>query len=48
VEIVNLILLLGPVLGAAAGYFADGAVGAMSGIAIPIGPLILAWLFGDG
>ena len=45
-EIVNLILILGPLVGAAAGYLVDGAAGAMSGVAIPIGPLILAWLFG--
>lgn len=46
VDIEDLIFILGPLLGAAAGYLADGAGGAMSGIMVPIGPLILAWLFG--
>jgi hypothetical protein len=47
-EIAQLALMLGPLLGAAAGYFVDGMPGATSGFVIPIGPLVLAWLFGDG
>ena len=37
--------MLFPVLGAAAGYLIDGAVGATSGFVIPLGPLLMAWLF---
>ncbi len=46
-EIAPTSLMLGPLLGAAAGYLADGMTGATSGFVIPIGPLILAWLFGE-
>lgn len=35
-----------PVLGAAAGYLVDGVIGATSGFLIPMGPLIVLWLFG--
>jgi hypothetical protein len=39
-------VVLFPLLSAAAGYLLDGAVGAASGLLIPLGPLILAWVFG--
>ena len=39
-------VVLFPVLSAAAGYLLDGMVGAASGLFIPLGPLIVAWLFG--
>jgi hypothetical protein len=39
-------LALFPVLSAAAGYLLDGVVGAASGLLIPLGPCIVAWLFG--
>ena len=39
-------LLIFPVLGAASGYLLDGVVGAASGLLIPVGPLIVAWIFG--
>jgi hypothetical protein len=35
-----------PLLGAAAGYLVDGVTGATSGFVIPMGPLVVAWLFG--
>lgn len=40
------VVLLVPLLSAAAGYVLDGVVGAASGLLIPLGPLIVAWLFG--
>jgi hypothetical protein len=40
-------LVLFPVIGAAAGYLLDGVVGAASGLLIPLGPLLLAWLLGS-
>jgi hypothetical protein len=40
------VVVLFPLLGAAAGYPLDGTVGAASGLLIPLGPLIVAWLFG--
>lgn len=43
---VDLACMLGPLLGAAAGYLVDGATGATSGFVIPIGPLVVAWLVG--
>jgi hypothetical protein len=46
VDIVQVAFMLGPPLGAAVGYVLDGATGATSGFVIPIGPLVLAWLFG--
>jgi hypothetical protein len=46
-DIVQLAFMLGPLLGAAAGYLVDGGTGATSGFAIPMGPLVVAWLFGD-
>ena len=42
-DIVQLVFMLGPLLGAAAGYLLDGVTGAR---VIPAGPLVLAWLFG--
>ena len=42
----QLVFTLGPLLGAAAGYLLDGVAGAASGFVIPMGPLVLAWLFG--
>jgi len=38
--------MVSPLLGAAAGYFVDGVTGATSGFVIPMGPLVVAWLFG--
>jgi hypothetical protein len=35
-----------PVLGAAAGYLVDGVAGAMPGFLIPMGLLVVVWLFG--
>ena len=37
-NIVQLAIMLGPLLGAAAGYLVDGETGATSGFVIPIGP----------
>ena len=45
-DIVQLAFVLGPLLGAAAGYLVDGGTGATSGFVIPIGPLVVAWLVG--
>jgi hypothetical protein len=45
-DIVQLAFMLGPLLGAAAGYLVDGGTGATSGFVIPIGPLVVAWLVG--
>ena len=45
-DIVQLAFMLGPLLGAAAGYLVDGVPGATSGFVIPIGPLVVAWLVG--
>ena len=45
-NIVQLAIMLGPLLGAAAGYLVDGVTGATSGFVIPIGPLVVAWLVG--
>jgi len=39
-------LVLLPMVSAAAGYLLDGVVGAASGLLIPLGPLLLAWLLG--
>jgi hypothetical protein len=44
--IVNLALLVSPLLWAAAGYLIDGVSGAVWGFVIPIGPLVVVWLFG--
>ncbi len=38
--------MLLPVLTAAAGYLLDGLVGAVSGLLIPMGPLLLVWISG--
>jgi hypothetical protein len=38
--------MVSPLLGAAAGYVIDGVTGATSGFVIPMGPLVVAWLFG--
>jgi len=45
-DILQPAFMLGPLLGAAIGYLLDGVTGATSGFVIPIGPLVLAWLFG--
>jgi len=45
-DIVQLAFMLGPLLGAAAGYLLDGVTGATSGFVIPMGPFVLVWLFG--
>ena len=45
-DIVQLAFMLGPLLGAAAGYLVDGVAGATSGFLIPMGPAVVAWLFG--
>jgi hypothetical protein len=45
-DIVHLAFMVGPLLGAAAGYLVDGVTGATSGFVIPMGPLVLVWLFG--
>ena len=47
-DIVQLAIVLGPLLGAAVGYLIDGITGATSGFVIPIGPLVVAWLVGGG
>jgi len=44
--IVHLAFMFGPLLGAAAGYVVDGVTGATSGFLIPMGPAVVAWLFG--
>lgn len=38
--------MLAPLVGAVAGYIADGVTGATSGLVIPMGPLVMMWLFG--
>jgi len=43
-DIEQVALMVGPLLGAAAGYLVDGVTGATSGFVIPIGPLVVAWL----
>ena len=45
-DIVHLAFMFGPLLGAAAGYLVDGMTGATSGFLIPMGPPVVAWLFG--
>ncbi len=45
-DIAQLALMVGPLLGAAAGYLVDGITGATAGFVIPTGPLVVAWLFG--
>jgi hypothetical protein len=45
-DIVQLALMVSPLLGAAAGYLVDGLTGATSGFVIPMGPAVVAWLFG--
>ena len=45
-DILQLAIVLGPLLGAAAGYLIDGVTGATSGFVISIGPLVVAWLVG--
>ena len=46
-DILQLALLISPVLGSACGYLVDGVTGATSGLVIPMGPLVVAWLFGE-
>lgn len=36
-----------PLLGIVAGYFLDGAAGALSGFAILTGPVVMMWIFGE-
>jgi hypothetical protein len=45
-DIAQLALMVGPPLGAAAGYLVDGMTGATAGFVIPMGPLLVAWLLG--
>lgn len=45
-DILQSAFMFGPLLGAAICYLVDGVTGATSGFVIPIGPLVLAWLFG--
>jgi len=44
--IVYLAFMFGPLLGAAACYLVDGVTGATSGFLIPMGPAVVACLFG--
>jgi hypothetical protein len=44
-EIVQLAFMAFPILGALAGYALDGLSGATSGFVVPLGPLIMVWLF---
>lgn len=44
--IVYLAFMFGPLLGTAAGYLVGGITGATAGFVIPMGPLVVAWLFG--
>jgi hypothetical protein len=44
--IVHLAVMVSPLLGAAAGYLVDGLTGATAGFLIPMGPAVVAWLFG--
>jgi hypothetical protein len=44
--IVRLAFMFGPLLGAATGYLIDGITGATSGLLIPMGPAVVAWLPG--
>jgi hypothetical protein len=44
--VVYLAFMFGPLLGAAAGYLVDGVAGATSGFLIPMGPAVVACLFG--
>jgi hypothetical protein len=46
-DILQLALMVSPLLGAAGGYLVDGVTGATSGFVIPMGPLVVAWLFGE-
>ncbi len=46
VEIMRRALVFLPLLGAAAGYLVDGGHGAASGFVVPMGPLVVMWLFG--
>ena len=46
VDIVQVAFMFAPLLGAVVGYVVDGVTGATSGFVIPIGPLVVAWLFG--
>jgi hypothetical protein len=41
----ELVVVAFPLLSAAAGYLLNGVTGAASGLLIPLGPLLEAWLF---
>jgi hypothetical protein len=45
-DIAPLAFRVSPLLGAASGYLVDGMTGATSGFLIPMGPAVVAWLFG--
>ncbi len=45
-EILQKAFFFCPLLGAGVGYIVDGLAGAASGILIPVGPLVVLWLFG--
>ena len=45
-DIAQLALMVGPLLGAGVGYLVYGIIGATTGLVIPMGPLVVAWLFG--
>ena len=45
-DIANLAFMVGPLLGAAAGYLVDNITGATSGFVVLIGPIVAAWLCG--
>ena len=44
--IAQLSFMLGPLLGAVAGYVVAGVTGTTSGFAIVIGPVVVTWLCG--
>ena len=45
-NIAPLAFMVSPLLGAAAGYLVGSITGAPAGFVIPMGPLVVAWLFG--
>jgi hypothetical protein len=44
-DIVHRAFMVSPLLGAAAGYVIGALTGATAGFVIPMGPLVVAWLF---